>query len=180
MASPGKTVLANCLARLEQSDARELAGPSANWADSALAATILGNAPCLATIIRCHRRKLLAAHSAILANGTWGIAMNLPPHPSYALRICRAGFRVPAIAARLETGRDGLRNHAKVSHSRFFPNQHCAKSARIISATSFAFLPSRKSTAGWRSSRTVSRDSAHRKAGAERVHLLGIRRRNVP
>jgi len=39
-ASPGKIVLANCLSRLEQSDARELAGPAAKWADSALAETI--------------------------------------------------------------------------------------------------------------------------------------------
>jgi uncharacterized circularly permuted ATP-grasp superfamily protein/uncharacterized alpha-E superfamily protein len=39
-ASPGKTALGNCLARLEQSDARELAGTSSKWADSALAATI--------------------------------------------------------------------------------------------------------------------------------------------
>jgi len=39
-ASPGKTVLENCLSRLEQSDARELVSPSASWNDSALAATI--------------------------------------------------------------------------------------------------------------------------------------------
>jgi uncharacterized circularly permuted ATP-grasp superfamily protein/uncharacterized alpha-E superfamily protein len=39
-ASPGKTVLENCLARLEQTDARELASPSTDWRDSALAATV--------------------------------------------------------------------------------------------------------------------------------------------
>jgi uncharacterized alpha-E superfamily protein len=39
-ASPGKTVLENCLSRLEQSDARELVSPSASWNDSVLAATI--------------------------------------------------------------------------------------------------------------------------------------------
>ena len=39
-ASPGKTVLENCLARLEKTDARELASPSAKWSDSALAATV--------------------------------------------------------------------------------------------------------------------------------------------
>ena len=39
-ASPGKTVLASCLSRLERSDARELASPAANWRESALAATI--------------------------------------------------------------------------------------------------------------------------------------------
>ncbi len=40
MASPGKTILDHCLARLERSDARELAGPSGKWADSDLALTI--------------------------------------------------------------------------------------------------------------------------------------------
>ena len=39
-ASPGKIILENCLSLLEKSDARELVGPSAKWADSALAATI--------------------------------------------------------------------------------------------------------------------------------------------
>ena len=39
-ASPGKTVLENCLARLEKTDARELASPSAKWSDSMLAATV--------------------------------------------------------------------------------------------------------------------------------------------
>jgi len=39
-ASPGKTLLATCLARLERSDARELASASANWRESGLAATI--------------------------------------------------------------------------------------------------------------------------------------------
>ncbi|MEJ0088137.1 MAG: circularly permuted type 2 ATP-grasp protein [Limisphaerales bacterium] len=38
--SPGKTILDNCLARLERSDARELAGPPEKWADSDLALTI--------------------------------------------------------------------------------------------------------------------------------------------
>ena len=37
---PGKTLLANCLTRLERSDARELASASANWRESGLAATI--------------------------------------------------------------------------------------------------------------------------------------------
>jgi uncharacterized alpha-E superfamily protein len=39
-ASPGKTVLENCLSRLERADARELASPSLDWRESALAATI--------------------------------------------------------------------------------------------------------------------------------------------
>jgi uncharacterized circularly permuted ATP-grasp superfamily protein/uncharacterized alpha-E superfamily protein len=39
-ASPGKIVLENCLARLEKTDARELASPSAKWSDSMLAATV--------------------------------------------------------------------------------------------------------------------------------------------
>jgi uncharacterized circularly permuted ATP-grasp superfamily protein/uncharacterized alpha-E superfamily protein len=39
-ASPGKTVLENCLARLEKTDARELASPSAKWSESSLAVTI--------------------------------------------------------------------------------------------------------------------------------------------
>jgi uncharacterized circularly permuted ATP-grasp superfamily protein/uncharacterized alpha-E superfamily protein len=39
-ASPGKTALENCLARLESADARELAGPPAHWPDSALAAIL--------------------------------------------------------------------------------------------------------------------------------------------
>jgi hypothetical protein len=32
--------LENCLARLEKTDARELASPSAKWSDSMLAATV--------------------------------------------------------------------------------------------------------------------------------------------
>jgi len=39
-ASPGRTVLDNCLSRLERADARELAGPPAHWRNSALAAVI--------------------------------------------------------------------------------------------------------------------------------------------
>ncbi len=39
-ASPGRTVLDNCLTRLEQTDARELASAPADWKNSALAATL--------------------------------------------------------------------------------------------------------------------------------------------
>ena len=39
-ASPGKMILENCMSRLERADARELASPSSNWQESALAATI--------------------------------------------------------------------------------------------------------------------------------------------
>ena len=39
-ANPGKTVLENCLSRLERADARELASASASWKDSAIAETI--------------------------------------------------------------------------------------------------------------------------------------------
>jgi uncharacterized circularly permuted ATP-grasp superfamily protein/uncharacterized alpha-E superfamily protein len=39
-ASPGKMVLADCLARLEQSDARELVGTATGWQNSTLAATL--------------------------------------------------------------------------------------------------------------------------------------------
>jgi uncharacterized alpha-E superfamily protein len=39
-ASPGKTILDNCLARLERADARELASSSSDWKQSALAKII--------------------------------------------------------------------------------------------------------------------------------------------
>ena len=39
-AGAGKIILLNCLLRLERSDARELAGPPAKWADSEVAGTI--------------------------------------------------------------------------------------------------------------------------------------------
>ena len=39
-ASPGRTVLDNCLSRLERADARELAGPPEEWRNSTLAAVI--------------------------------------------------------------------------------------------------------------------------------------------
>ena len=39
-ASAGKTILESCLSRLERADARELASPSSNWRESALATTI--------------------------------------------------------------------------------------------------------------------------------------------
>ena len=39
-AGAGKTILGTCLARLERSDARELADPSVKWAESDLASTL--------------------------------------------------------------------------------------------------------------------------------------------
>ncbi len=39
-ASPGKTILAGCLSRLEKTDARELAGPPEKWPESIVAATV--------------------------------------------------------------------------------------------------------------------------------------------
>jgi uncharacterized circularly permuted ATP-grasp superfamily protein/uncharacterized alpha-E superfamily protein len=67
-ASPGKTVLENCLARLEKTDARELASPSAKWSDSMLAATIretLRTLPQLSDAIAAS----YFAHSAISRTG---------------------------------------------------------------------------------------------------------------
>jgi uncharacterized circularly permuted ATP-grasp superfamily protein/uncharacterized alpha-E superfamily protein len=40
VASPGRTILENCLSRLERADARELASPSAGWKDSVIAGTV--------------------------------------------------------------------------------------------------------------------------------------------
>jgi uncharacterized alpha-E superfamily protein len=67
-AGTGKTILAGCLSRLEQSDARELASPSAGWKDSALAATIrqtLNVLPQLSDAIAAS----YFAHSAISRTG---------------------------------------------------------------------------------------------------------------
>jgi uncharacterized circularly permuted ATP-grasp superfamily protein/uncharacterized alpha-E superfamily protein len=67
-ASPGKTVLENCLARLEKTDARELASPSAKWSDSMLAATVretLRTLPQLSDAIAAS----YFAHSAISRTG---------------------------------------------------------------------------------------------------------------
>ncbi len=67
-ASPGKTVLENCLSRLERADARELASASADWKDSALAATIrqtLQTLPQLSDAIAAS----YFAHSAISRTG---------------------------------------------------------------------------------------------------------------
>jgi len=71
-ASPGKTILSNCLARLERSDARELASSSANWRESALAATIretLRALPQLSDAIAAS----YFAHSAISRTGRGGV-----------------------------------------------------------------------------------------------------------
>ena len=71
-ASPGKTILANCLARLERSDARELASSSSNWRESALAATIretLRALPQLSDAIAAS----YFAHSAISRTGRGGV-----------------------------------------------------------------------------------------------------------
>jgi uncharacterized alpha-E superfamily protein len=67
-ASPGKTILENCLARLEKTDARELASPSAKWSDSMLAATVretLRTLPQLSDAIAAS----YFAHSAISRTG---------------------------------------------------------------------------------------------------------------
>jgi uncharacterized circularly permuted ATP-grasp superfamily protein/uncharacterized alpha-E superfamily protein len=71
-ASPGKTILSNCLARLERSDARELASSSANWRESALTATIretLRALPQLSDAIAAS----YFAHSAISRTGRGGV-----------------------------------------------------------------------------------------------------------
>ena len=71
-ASPGKTILANCLSRLERSDARELASSSANWRESALAVTIretLRALPQLSDAIAAS----YFAHSAISRTGRGGV-----------------------------------------------------------------------------------------------------------
>ena len=68
IASPGKMILENCMARLERADARELASPSANWQESALAATIreiLRALPQLSNAIAAS----YFAHSAISRTG---------------------------------------------------------------------------------------------------------------
>ncbi len=71
-ASPGKTILANSLARLERSDARELASASNNWRESELAATIrdtLSALPQLSDAIAAS----YFAHSAISRTGREGM-----------------------------------------------------------------------------------------------------------
>jgi len=71
-ASPGKSVLTGCLSRLERSDARELASSSANWRESALAATIretLHALPQLSDAIAAS----YFAHSAISRTGRGGV-----------------------------------------------------------------------------------------------------------
>jgi len=68
IASPGKTILANCLSRLDRSDARELASASAHWPHSALAATVretLDALPQLSDAIAAS----YFAHSAISRTG---------------------------------------------------------------------------------------------------------------
>jgi len=67
-ASPGRTILDNCLSRVERSDARELAGPAAHWKDSALAETVrqtLRALPQLSDAIAAS----FFAHSAISRTG---------------------------------------------------------------------------------------------------------------
>jgi uncharacterized circularly permuted ATP-grasp superfamily protein/uncharacterized alpha-E superfamily protein len=71
-ASPGRTILANCLARLEQSDARELAGPSTDWQDSALAATIRETRRALPQLSDAIAASYFA-HSAISRTGREGL-----------------------------------------------------------------------------------------------------------
>ena len=71
-ASPGKTILASSLSRLERSDARELASSSANWRESALAVTIretLRALPQLSDAIAAS----YFAHSAISRTGRGGV-----------------------------------------------------------------------------------------------------------
>jgi uncharacterized alpha-E superfamily protein len=67
-ASPGKTILENCLARLEQSDARELASASADWKESALAATIQQTLRALPQLSNAIAASYFA-HSAISRTG---------------------------------------------------------------------------------------------------------------
>ncbi len=67
-ASPGKTILENCLARLEQSDARELASSSVDWRESALAATIRQTLRALPELSNAIAASYFA-HSAISRTG---------------------------------------------------------------------------------------------------------------
>ncbi len=67
-ASPGKTVLENCQSRLERADARELASPSANWADSALAETVRQTLRALPQLSNAIAASYFA-HSAISRTG---------------------------------------------------------------------------------------------------------------
>jgi uncharacterized alpha-E superfamily protein len=67
-ASPGKTILENCLSRLERSDARELASPSPDWKVSALAATIQQTLRALPQLSNAIAASYFA-HSAISRTG---------------------------------------------------------------------------------------------------------------
>ena len=67
-ASPGKTVLETCLARLERADARELASPSVNWGDSTLAGIIQATLRALPQLSDAIAASYFA-HSAISRTG---------------------------------------------------------------------------------------------------------------
>ncbi len=71
MAGSGKQILADCLARLNQTDARELAGPREGWADGRLSHAIaetLGDLPRLSDAITAD----YFAHSTIFRTGREG------------------------------------------------------------------------------------------------------------
>jgi uncharacterized circularly permuted ATP-grasp superfamily protein/uncharacterized alpha-E superfamily protein len=70
-ASPGKTVLDSCLARLERADARELASPQATWADSNLAGIIQATLRALPQLSDAIAASYFA-HSAISRTGRGG------------------------------------------------------------------------------------------------------------
>ncbi len=67
-ASPGKTILENCLSRLERADARELASASSNWRESELAATIQHTLQALPQLSNAIAASYFA-HSAISRTG---------------------------------------------------------------------------------------------------------------
>src|SRR5208282_5129129 len=67
-AGPGKTVLENCLSRLERADARELAGPPATWAESTMAGIIQSTLRALPQLSDAIAASYFA-HSAISRTG---------------------------------------------------------------------------------------------------------------
>lgn len=72
-AGPGATIIAECLARLERMDARELANPPASWPDSTLSRTIrqtLRDLPKISDAIAAS----YFAHSAISRTGREGLS----------------------------------------------------------------------------------------------------------
>ena len=88
--APAKTIVAKCLARLSQTDARELAARGNTWPHSEVSAVIRRDSADAAEDLRRHRRQLFRAFGHF-PDGPGQRTMNYQHHPSHPLRIRRAG-----------------------------------------------------------------------------------------